>query len=195
MKPSDRWKQINEEYGGERIRDRHKAQGVITNSRELSLVIPAEWAAEESREKLLEVIHNFSYLWEREELKEVPKAVPSDNYGKRTVAIFLPASEIDQLKADFKTIKQSFARKNVVLSHLLQRLDINAPIMPPQMKLGTTNLYPPELVEVAKRLASIPLEEIESLENVSEFESFKANCKEIYVSPHTLLQKCRQKKL
>ncbi|HIB1799051.1 TPA: hypothetical protein ACWWAQ_001862 [Enterococcus faecium] len=192
MKPSDRWKAINEEYCVERIREPHQGKGVITNSRELSLVIPAEWATEESREKLLEVIHNFSYLWEREELKEVPKAVPSDNYGKRTVAIFLPASEIDQLKADFKTIKQSFARKNVVLSHLLQRLDINAPIMPPQMKLGKTNLYPPELVEVAKRLASIPLEEVESLENVSKFETFKESCREIHVSPHTLIKKYRK---
>ncbi len=73
----------------------------------------------------------------------------------------MPASEIDQLKAGFKTIKQSFARKNVVLSHLLQRLDVNAPIMPPKMELGTTNLYPPELVEVAKWLAEIPLEEQE----------------------------------
>ncbi|BBI28017.1 hypothetical protein [Enterococcus faecium] len=193
MKPSDRWKQINEEYGGERIRDHYKTQGVITNSRELSLVIPAEWAAEESREKLLEVIHNFYYLWEREGLSEVPKAVPADNYGKRTVAIFLPASEIDQLKADFKTIKQSFARKNVVLSHLLQRLDVNAPVLPPKMELGTTNLYPPELVEFAKRLAEIPLEEQELYS--AEFEDFKAKCKEIYVSPHTLLQKCRQGKL
>ncbi|RBS36808.1 hypothetical protein EB19_02906 [Enterococcus faecium] len=193
MKPSDRWKQINEEYGGERIRDHYKTQGVITNSRELSFVIPAEWAAEESREKLLEVIHNFYYLWEREGLSEVPKAVPADNYGKRTVAIFLPASEIDQLKADFKTIKQSFARKNVVLSHLLQRLDVNAPVLPPKMELGTTNLYPPELVEFAKRLAEIPLEEQELYS--AEFEDFKAKCKEIYVSPHTLLQKCRQGKL
>ena len=82
LKKSDRWRAINEEYGVERIRDRHKPQAVVTNSRELSLVIPAEWAAEESREKLLEVIHNFAFLWEREELKEVPKAVPSDNYGK-----------------------------------------------------------------------------------------------------------------
>ncbi|EGP4856866.1 hypothetical protein FNP20_002390 [Enterococcus faecium] len=193
MKKSDRWKQINETYCVERIRDRHKAQGVITNSRELPLTIPAEWAAEESREKLLEVIHNFVFLWEREGLSEVPKAVPADNYGKRTVAIFLPASEIDQLKADFKTTKQSFARKNVVLSHLLQRLDINAPILPPKMELGTTNLYPPELVEVAKWLAEIPLEEQELYS--AEFEAFKAKCKEIYVSPHTLLQKCRQKKL
>lgn len=193
MKKSDRWKQINETYCVERIRDRHKAQGVITNSRELPLTISAEWAAEESREKLLEVIHNFVFLWEREGLSEVPKAVPADNYGKRTVAIFLPASEIDQLKADFKTTKQSFARKNVVLSHLLQRLDINAPILPPKMELGTTNLYPPELVEVAKWLAEIPLEEQELYS--AEFEAFKAKCKEIYVSPHTLLQKCRQKKL
>ncbi|PQB77389.1 hypothetical protein CUS37_08160 [Enterococcus faecium] len=193
LKKSDRWKQINETYCVENIRERNKPQGVITNSRELSLVIPAEWAAEESREKLLEVIHSFLYLWEREGLSEVPKAVPSDNYGKRTVAIFLPASEIDQLKADFKTIKQSFARKNVVLSHLLQRLDVNAPIMPPKMELGTTNLYPPELVEVAKWLAEIPLEEQELYS--AEFEAFKANCKEIYVSPHTLLQKCRQGKL
>lgn len=193
LKKSDRWKQINEEYCVEHIRERHKAQAVVTNSRELSLVIPAEWAAEENREKLLEVIHNFAFLWEREELKEVPKAVPSDNYGKRTVAIFLPASEIDQLKADFKTIKQSFARKNVVLSHLLQRLDVNAPIIPPKMELGTTNLYPPELVEVAKWLAEIPLEEQELYS--AKFEDFKKKCKEIYVSPHTLLQKCRQKKL
>lgn len=194
MKPSDRWKAINEEYCVERIQDRHKAQGVITNSRELSLVIPAEWAAEESREKLLEVIHNLSYLWERESLSEVPKAVPSDNYGKRTVAIFLPASEIDQLKADFKIIKQSFRRKGVVLSHLLSRLDVNTPVIPPKMELGTAfRYYPPELIQQAKKLSQVPPEEHE-LYN-AEFEVFKESCREIYVSPHTLFQKCKQNKL
>ncbi|MET2118332.1 hypothetical protein [Enterococcus faecium] len=194
MKKSDRWRAINEEYGVERIRDRHKPQAVVTNSRELSLVIPAEWAAEESREKLLEVIHNFAFLWEREGLSEVPKAVPSDNYGKRTVAIFLPASEIDQLKADFKTIKQSFARKNVVLSHLLQRLDVNAPILPPKMELGTAfRYYPPELIQQAKKLSQVPPEEHELYS--AEFEAFQESCREIHVSPHTLFQKCKQGKL
>lgn len=193
MKPSERWKQINEEYGGEHIRDHHKAQAVVTNHREVAFNIPAQWALSDNRHKLLEVIHNFSFLWERESLKEVPPALPEDSYGKKSVSLFLPADEIDQLKADFKTIKQSFRRKGVVLSHLLSRLDVNAPIMPPKMELGTTNLYPPKLVETAKWLAEIPLEEQELYS--AEFEAFKAKCKEIYVSPHTLLQKCRQKKL
>lgn len=193
MKPSDKWKAINEEYGGERIREPHQGKGVITNHQEVAFNIPSQWALPDNRHKLLEVIHNFAFLWGREGLKEVPPALPEDSYGKKSVYLFLPAAEIDQLKADFKTIKQSFRRKGVVLSHLLSRLDVNTPVMPPKMELGSTKLYPPELVEFAKRLAEIPLEEQE-LYN-AEFEAFKAKCKEIYVSPHTLLQKCRQGKL
>lgn len=193
MKPSDRWRAINEEYGGEMIREPHQGKGVITNNQEVAFNIPAQWALPDNRHKLLEVIHNFAFLWEREGLKEVPPALPEDSYGKKSVSLFLPDAEIDQLKADFKTIKQSFRRKGVVLSHLLSRLDVNTPVMPPKMELGSTKLYPPELVEFAKRLAEIPLEEQE-LYN-AEFEAFKAKCKEIYVSPHTLLQKCRQRKL
>ena len=194
LKKSDRWKQINEEYGVERIRDRHKPQAVVTNSRELSLVIPAEWATEESRENLMQVIHNFSYLWEREELKEVPPAVPSDSYGKKTVSLFLPADEIDQLKADFKAVSQSFRRKGVVLSHLLSRLDVNTPVMPPKMELGTKfRYYPPELIQQAKKLSQVPPEEHELYS--AEFEAFKESCREIHVSSHTLFQKCKQGKL
>ncbi|EMF0154904.1 hypothetical protein ACGWYM_002394 [Enterococcus hirae] len=195
MKPSERWKAINEKYGGEMIREPHHGKGVITNHQEVALNIPKEWAAKQNREKLLEVIHNFEFLWEREGLglKEVPPATREETMGKKSVSIFLPAAEIAQLKADIKKCKQSFSRKGVVLSYLLQKLDPNAPILPPKMELGTTNLYPPELVEFAKRLAEIPLEEQELYS--AEFEDFKAKCKEIYVSPHTLLQKCRQGKL
>lgn len=192
MKPSEKWKAINEEYGVERIRDRHKGR-TITNNQEIAFNIPAPWALPDNRHKLLEVIHNFGFLWEREGLKEVPPALPEDSYGKKSVSLFLPAAEIDQLKADFKTIKQSFRRKGVVLSHLLSRLDVNAPVMPPKMELGSINLYPPELVEVAKRLAEIPLEE-QHLHS-AEFEAFLKACNEIYVSPRTLLQKCRLGKL
>ncbi|EME7197324.1 hypothetical protein EQ856_13525 [Enterococcus hirae] len=193
MKPSERWRAINEEYGGEHIREPHQGKGVITNNQEVALNIPQEWALPENREKLIQVIHNFSYLWEREGLKEVPPALPEDSYRKKSVSLFLPADEIDQLKTDFKTIKQSFRRKGVVLSHLLSRLDVNAPVMPQKMELGTTNLYPPELIQQAKKLSQVPPEKHE-LYN-SDFESFKESCREIHVSPHTLFQKCKQGKL
>lgn len=194
MKPSERWRAINEEYGGEHIRERHKAQGVVTNRQELTITLPREWTREENREKLLQVIHNFAYLWEREELKEVPNAKTEELLGKTTIHLFLPAEELAQFKNDFKACKQNLRRKGVVLSYLLQRLDINKPIMPPKMELKEGfRRYPPELVETAKRLAVVPLEEQDL--HSAEFEAFKKSCEEVNLSPHTLLQKVKKGKL
>lgn len=195
LKPSERWKAINEKYGGEMIREPHHGKGVITNHQEVALNIPKEWAAKQNREKLLEVIHNFEFLWEREGLglKEVPPATREETMGKKSVSIFLPAAEIAQLKADIKKCKQSFSRKGVVLSYLLQKLNPNAPILPPKMELGTTNLYPPEIVELARKLSKIPPEEHEHYK--AEFNYFKTKCDEINVSPHTLIKKAKIKKL
>lgn len=194
MKPSERWKQINDLYGGENIRERHKPQAVVTNNQEMTITLPREWAREENREKLLQVIHNFAYLWEREELKEVPNAKSEELLGKTTVSLFLPAEELAQFKDDFKACKQSFRRKGVVLSYLLQRLDINKPILPPRMGLEEGfRRYPPELVEKAKQLATVPLEEHEL--HSAEFEAFEKSCEEVNLSPHALLQKVKKGKL